>query len=97
MIKQLVKEFCETTSVSNLEEDLVDFLTTNNKLRWLIFREMEKELHKEDVENELTNMACNDEEFDKIDDVLTRYENNLANSDDWYLCLIEALHNICGI
>ena len=97
MIKQLVKEFCKTTSVSNLEEDLVDFLTTNNKLRWLIFREMEKELHKEDVENELTNMACNDEEFDKIDDILTRYENNLANSDDWYLCLIEALHNICGI
>ena len=94
MIKKLINEFVQTTSFANLEEDLCNFLLSDGKIRWEIFRDVEKELHKEDILNEFDNDTITTEDIDKI---LERYEDNLANSEDWHYCLKEAVEYVkCG-
>jgi hypothetical protein len=95
MIKKLIKDFVQTTSLSSLEEDLCNLLLFDGKIRWEIFRDVEKELHKEDIFNEFDSSDnINNEDVERI---LERYEDNLSNSEDWHYCLKEAMEYVkCG-
>lgn len=95
MIRDKVREFVQTTSWANLEEDLCDFLMNDGTLRWDIYRDVEKELHKEDVLHELTeDQTITPEQLELI---VERYEDNLSNSEDWHYCLKEAMEYVkCG-
>lgn len=95
IIKSKIKDFIQTTSWANLEEDLLDFILNDGSLRWEIYRDVEKELHKEDILNELEegNTITNEQ----LDLILERYEDNLSNSEDWHYCLKEAMEYVkCG-
>lgn len=69
-------------------QDIIDFLQTNDTLRWEIFRQEERYYHKEDIQNEIdyyndyndTNYTFTDEEMDLM---LEDYEDSLIDSEEW--------------
>ena len=89
-MEELVKEFLKDNKAEDLYEPLMDFLVCNEQIRWWIFRDVEKDYHREDVRNELIDMN-----FEKTDDEIEKiteyYEDELANSEDWRYCLRYAI------
>lgn len=97
-MEKTIKDFLEKRNALNLYDDLMSLLNTN-MLRWKIFRDVERENHKEDVLNEIEDMLAY-ENYDEpqieitddiIEQIVDRYEDNLANDDGWRVCLKNAI------
>lgn len=69
-------------------KNVINFLEENDTIRWEIFRQKEKQYHKEDIQNAIdymndendTNYTFTNEEMDLL---LEDYEDSLEDSDEW--------------
>ncbi len=86
--EQIIKDyFQENNNIT--QEQLLEFITTNARIKWSIFREEELKYYKEDLENIVENYnAENDTDYTFTDDeykiMVNRYEDNLAEYSGWY-------------
>lgn len=87
-IRGIVNEYFKNKS-NITTEDIIEFLSSHELIRWAIFREKELEYHKEDLENIVDDYnAENDTDYTFTDDeyniMVERYEDNLADHSDWH-------------
>jgi hypothetical protein len=69
-------------------KNVINLLEENDAIRWQIFREVERQYHKEDIQTEIdyyndeneTNYTFTNEEMDLI---LEDYEDSLGDSEEW--------------
>lgn len=89
-MEKLVKEFLKYNKAEDLYEPLMDFLVCNEQIRWWIFRDVERDYHREDVRNELITMNF-EKTDDEIEQITAYYEDALDNSEEWRYCLQYAI------
>ena len=85
-IEQIVMDYFNHNDF-NLK-NVINFLEENDAIRWEIFRQKEKQYHKEDIQNAIdymndendTNYTFTNEEMDLL---LEDYEDSLEDSDEW--------------
>ena len=85
-IEQIVMDYFNHNDF-NLK-NVINFLEENDTIRWEIFRQKEKQYHKEDIQNAIdymndendTNYTFTNEEMDLL---LEDYEDSLEDSDEW--------------
>lgn len=87
-ISTIVNEYFKNKS-NITTEDIIEFLSSHEQIRWAIFREEELNYYKEDLENIVENYnAENDTNYTFTDDeykiMVERYEDNLADHSGWY-------------
>lgn len=94
-MENIVREFLKERNAENLYEDLMDFLVCDEQLRWKIFRDVERDLHREDVRTEFLN---NEEDLtdEMCEQIVEEYEDYLGESEDWHFCLLEAIRKVKG-
>lgn len=81
----------KNNSIEDIEVILVDELEENYQLRDFIFRDVERENHREDVRNEIDErqLDLTDEDIERITD---KYEDYLSECEyNWRVCLENAL------
>lgn len=102
LIENIVKYFLKKRNAENLYEDLMDLLLCNETLRTLIFYDVERDFHREDVREELLYRAseCNCDEpqkeitDDDIEEITDLYEKYLRNDDSWHISLNLAIDKV---
>lgn len=85
-IEELVRK--EFASQPFTLEDIIKYLEENDTIRWAIFRQQEKQYHREDLEYKLdeineengTTITFTDDEWNAM---VERFEDRLADSDEW--------------
>jgi hypothetical protein len=87
-ITNITQEYFKNKSNITIE-DIIEFLSSHEQIRWTIFREKELNYYKEDLENIVENYnAENDTNYTFTDDeysrMVERYEDNLADHSGWY-------------
>ncbi len=80
----------------NVENGLVNMLINDDTLRFLIYRSVEQEYHKEDIRNEIEYMNDNEDTKitltdDLLHDILVDYEEFLGDGEEWHYKLKEAI------
>lgn len=86
--QQIIQDYFQDNN-SITQEQLLEFISSHERIRWAIFREKELEYYKEDLENIVENYnAENDTNYTFTDDeykiMVNRYEDNLAEYSGWY-------------
>mgnify|MGYP003291615332 CR=1 FL=1 len=98
IVETTIKDFLENKHAMHLYDDLIKLFRTH-EFGWKIFRQMERDYHKEDVLNEIEDML-EYENYDEpqieitddiIEQIVDRYEDNLSNDDGWHVCLRNAI------
>lgn len=95
-IERHIREYFGDTPFSI--EDVAKYLRENDAIRWLIYRDVEREFHKKDILEELdymndendTNYTITPEELYLI---LENYEDKLGDSEEWHYILRGALED----
>ena len=89
---KIVKEFLKNNKIEHLYENFMDLLICDDRLRWFIFRDYERDCHREDVRCELTNRGIEfkDEDVEKLTEL---FEDNLLEDDSWHYILDETIYN----
>lgn len=84
-LRQLTNEFFNKCEIIT-KDALYQFLVDNE---WKIANGYEKSCHREDILFELDEMGykSNKVPTDIIDDILERYEDHLADSEEWHWML----------
>lgn len=94
-MENIVREFLKEKNVEYLFEDFMDLLVCNEQLRFKIFRDYERDAHREDVRAELDEMEI--EYTDAIAEEITNiYEDRLLDLDDWHFVLRECILDFVG-
>ena len=86
--EQIIKDYFQDNN-NITQEQLLEFISSNARIRYAIFREEELNHYKEDLENIVENYnAENDTDYTFTDDeyeiMVDQYEDNLANYSGWY-------------
>ena len=94
-MENIVREILKERNAENLYEDLMDLLVCNETLRWKISRDVERDLHREDVRTEFSESG--EDLTDEIcEQIVDEYEEYLGQSEDWHFCLLEAIRKVKG-
>lgn len=94
-MNHIVKEFLKERNAEHLYEDFMDLLVSYDPLRFKIFRDYERDAHREDVRTELNEMGIKytDEIAEQITDI---YEDRLLDLEDWHIVLRETILDFVG-
>lgn len=88
-MENLIKEFLEHADKEHLDKDLYYWLHTNSTLREKIYREVEKEYHREDVKSMAEELG-HEVDDDELEELVAYYEDYLGNDDGWWYACREA-------
>lgn len=92
----IVKEFLQEHGIEHLFEEFMDLLVSNDQLRYKIFRDYERDCHRDDVRFELSDMDI--EYTDNIVESITdEYEDRLMDLEDWHIVLQETIKDFVGV
>jgi hypothetical protein len=90
-MNHIVKEFLKERNAEHLYEDFMDLLISYDPLRFKIFRDYERDCHREDVRTELNEMGIRYSDFE-AECITDLYEDRLLDLDDWHVVLRECIH-----
>ena len=94
-MESIIKEFLKEKNAEHLYEDFMDLLVSYDPLRFKIFRDYERDAHREDVRTELNEMDIeyHDDIVEQITDI---YEDRLLDLEDWHIVLRETILDFVG-
>ena len=94
-MNNIIKEFLKERNAEHLYEDFIDLLFGYDPLRFKIFRDYERDTHREDVRTELNEMEIeyHDDIVEHITDI---YEDRLLDLEDWHIVLRETILDFVG-
>lgn len=106
--RDIIKEYMGEKTKLDIDE-ILDLLEENEDLRDVIFREREKEYHREDIMNEIDYLnerietenenagtetnELYDIDDDTIEEITDKYEDRLGDSEDWHYILQSVLED----
>lgn len=91
-ISQIIIDAVPNGELKDNFSNIITYLEQNDRIRWEIYREVERQYHKEDIQNEIdyyneendTNYTFTDKELDLM---LEDYENSLDDCEEWHYIL----------
>lgn len=97
-MEELVKEWLENHLIDDTLEEIItcvaEMLENSAVIRERIFREVEKEYHREDVMTMAEELGHENIDDDTIDELVAYYEDYLGNDDGWWYACREAFCEI---